>query len=204
EYLEDAKVALPLLERYFTKEKSYEHIKLLASLTFYNGALSYYRSNKYDSAIIFASKAFRIKNNYAKALLLIGKSKVRNGDIKEGYADIEASLFLDSTLSDGYTFLGNIHLMNEEFEKAEYFYRKAIRADSLYYEGWMNLGEFLGLKKKYPESEESFRKALLIDSMRIDGYDKLINIFTAKNQMDSVIKYLDKYQRITGVKLKSK
>ncbi|HAV92571.1 TPA: hypothetical protein DCW38_05250 [candidate division WOR-3 bacterium] len=204
EYLEDAKSALPLLEKYFSENKSFLGIENLASLTFYNSALTYYRTDKYDSAIFYASKAFEIRKNYAKALLLIGKAKVRGGDMKEGYSDIKAALAIDSTLTDGYTFLGNIHFINEEFEQAVYFYRKAVSVNPLYYEGWMNLGELLMAMKKQKESADCYREALSIDSMRIDAYDRLINIFTSTNKMDSVLKYMDIYQKKTGVNLKVK
>ncbi|MGE3063255.1 MAG: tetratricopeptide repeat protein [bacterium] len=204
EYLEDAKIALPILENHFKSFKNYDSIEDLAALTYYNSALSFYRTNKYDSAVILAEKAFSIKPNYAKAVLLIGKSKVRSGDLKQGYLDIERAVFADSTLSDGYTFMANMRLIEGKNDEAEELYRRAVKINPNYYEGWMNLGEFLGATKRGKESKDCYRSALLIDSSRIDAYDRLISIFTSEDRMDSVLKYMDKYQKITGINLRVK
>ncbi|MDD3803502.1 MAG: hypothetical protein PHW02_03825 [bacterium] len=202
EYLEDANAALPILQNHYTSRGNYEGIENLAALTYYNSALSFYRKDNYDSALILAREAFSVKQNYSKALLLMGKAMVRSGDLKQGYLEIERAVFMDSTLSDGYTFLANIKLIEGRNEDAEELYRKAVKVSESYYEGWMNLGEFLWATKRGKESLDCFRKALSIDSTRIDAYDRLINFFTAIDRMDSVMKYMDAYQRITGVNLR--
>jgi len=204
EYLEESKSTLPMLENYYAENGNFSGIEDLAALSYYNAALSLYKSDKYDSSKMLSEKALLAKPGYARALLLKGKSMVRSGDLKGGYSEIERAVFADSALTDGYAFMANIRLLDGKNDEAEELYRRAVKINPGYYEGWMNLGEFLGATKRVEESEDCYRRALFADPKRIDAYDRLINIFTAKDRMDSVLKYMDMYQKETGMNLRFK
>lgn len=204
EYLEDYKSGIDILNAYTESGGSIEMLQSISCLLYFNRGLQLYKKQVFDSAFHYAQKAIELKKDYAGAYMLAGKANVRMGNAEIAYQYIEKALLHDSLMIEGYIYKGNIDLFTGNYDKAEMSYRKALNVDADYYDGWMNLAMLKYQTKKIDEALKYFKEGIRIDSVRIDAYDYIINIYTDMGRTDSVFRYIDVYQRKTGIDLRVK
>ena len=89
---------------------------------------------------------------------------------------------------DNFIFSGNIDFDEENYEEAEYDYRKAFSLDSLNFDALYNLGNSLYKKKLYNEGEIMYKQALKIPTTKENkhkGLHGLGNIFMHKKEYEN-------------------
>ena len=89
---------------------------------------------------------------------------------------------------DNLIFSGNIDFDEENYEEAEYDYRKAFSLDSLNFDALYNLGNSLYKKKLYNEGKIMYNQALKIPTTKENkhkGFHGLGNIFMHKKEYEN-------------------
>ncbi len=90
---------------------------------------------------------------YGKALREAGQYKSAKSILMPLSNDSDVATMANTELSA-------VYLSEANFDKAETYARKGVKADEKNYRAWRNLGNALDAQEKYKEGEEAFRKAL--------------------------------------------
>ena len=82
--------------------------------------------------------------------------------------------------------LGNVALMNNEFESAKFFYQKAIADNPNDYLALNNLGELFGLIGIYDSALYFFNESLKVDSLNARTYNNRAELYEIVHQKKNI------------------
>lgn len=107
----------------------------------------------------FPGKGSREKWNEAAKISLLGIEQANKSDLQSAQASFEKAISIYDQDPVFYFNLGYIHKRMNQFDKAEYFYKKALSMDPVYGNAWISLGWLYNAQGKTEDSLDAYKKA---------------------------------------------
>jgi tetratricopeptide (TPR) repeat protein len=123
-------------------------------------AAKFYDDGDYANAIRLYMKAIADRDQRAETFYWLGMSFYRHGDIEEAMLAFERSYEKDSTDVAVMERLAAANLDLDNFQKAGYFCKKAIRTDTEYVEAYNTLGHVFFEEGELDSAENYYRHAV--------------------------------------------
>jgi tetratricopeptide (TPR) repeat protein len=165
------------LQKTITAKQTYTHMKkmIIITLMFLIGNSGFaqaedlgklmferadflYKTQKFDSALIFINKALKASPNTEEYLFKRALIKEKTKNIKGAIKDYKACIEINPK-PVYYNNIGVIYAIGNDFKEAVVWYEKAISTQEDYAQSWVNLGVAYYYLKKYDKACESMRKA---------------------------------------------
>ena len=109
--------------------------------------------------VLLPSPPFHPEKELVEAETILGEALIRQGNLKEAEKLLLSAAMQQNNWSRNYNLLGLIYEKQWKFDKAEYFYNKAVAADPEDPEGYANLATLYSARKMNEEAEKYFRLA---------------------------------------------
>ncbi len=117
-----------------------------------------YKTQKFDSALVFINKAIKATPNSEEYLFKRALIKEKTKDIKGAIKDYKACITI-SPKPIYYNNVGVIYAIGNEYKEAIKWYEKALAKQEDYAQSWVNIGVAYYYLKKYDKACESMKKA---------------------------------------------
>lgn len=126
-------------------------------------AIRLHKASEFRDAHVLYARLNEVLPDYAPPWNFRGLAEYQLGDMKAGIELIRKSLELAPNYPDAHSNLGNILLVAEEHEQAEFHLREAVRLAPDASPPRVALGLLLRAREAFPESEQEFHTALKLD-----------------------------------------
>ena len=117
-----------------------------------------YKTQKFDSALVFINKAIKASPNSEEYLFKRALIKEKTKDIKGAIKDYKACIAI-TPKAVYYNNIGVIYAIGSDYKEAVEWYEKALAKQENYAQSWVNIGVAYYYLKKYDKACESMKKA---------------------------------------------
>ena len=158
--------------------------------TLLNDGYNFFQLNKFSDALIYFKKAYKLNNDYAKSLFLLGITHAELNNLEEARKLLfKAALLEPNNYYIQYNTAKVFSDLNRDKDSIQY-HQKAVELSPNKYEGWLNFGLSYKKLQEYNLSLEYLKKALDINP---DCYECYINLgdifFELENYNEAINNY---------------
>lgn len=132
-------------------------------------------------AINSLTQAIALKNGEEKYHLLLADAHLRNGQVKESYADLQEVLTINPQNIDAYMKRGEIALFSRDYDRSIESIDKALELDDLNPKAYFMRGYVFLEKGDTTEAVRNLRKTIDLDNEYSSAYELLGLLFINRN-----------------------
>ncbi|OGL47915.1 MAG: hypothetical protein A3C43_02850 [Candidatus Schekmanbacteria bacterium RIFCSPHIGHO2_02_FULL_38_11] len=163
---------------------------------YFNLGTTYKKMGLLDEAVIEYEKALSLKpdDELIRRVLIkvIKQREVMNEEMKDPVKAKE----IKKKLSDSYYNLGAIQLMDNVYNKAEDFFKKALGYNNSNIMAKLNLGNVYYLKGEFDEAIKEFKEVVKTDPKFYKAYWNLGLVYKAKGDKVNALEVFKKYSKV--------
>jgi tetratricopeptide (TPR) repeat protein len=134
-----------------------------------------------NDAITSLTQAIALKSGEEKYHLLLADAHLRNGQVKESYADLQEVLTINPQNIDAYMKRGEIALFSRDYERSLESLDKAIEIDNINPRAYYMRGYVFLEKGDTTEAIRDLRKTIDLDNEYSSAYELLGLLFINRN-----------------------
>jgi tetratricopeptide (TPR) repeat protein len=156
----------------------------------------YFAMHDFDLAILDYSEALRIDKTLDEAYFARGMALARNGQIKEGIADMTIYIGKHPDSSVAYTKRGVRYLWQGDDKLAQADFERAIALDPANAEAHDDLGVILARQGDHRAALAHFEKTVSLDASYFKGYHNLAMVYYITGQDTKALDAIDKVLKL--------
>jgi tetratricopeptide (TPR) repeat protein len=142
-------------------------------LKYLNSGESYFKSGKYQDAVIQFRSALEIDRRFAEAHYQLGRAYVALRNPGSAYRELTESVTLDPSNSDAQLEFASLLLGRRQFDQAQSVAQKVLDARPGNVRALTILGEKHTLTQDFPKAIQEFQKVVALEPQRVENYAAL-------------------------------
>ncbi len=163
-------------------------------LKYLNSGESYFKSGKYQEAVIQFRSALEIDPRFAAAHYQLGRAYLALRDPGSAYREMIESVTVDPSNSDAQLEFASLLIGRRQFDQAQSVAQKVLDAQPGNVRARTILGEEHALTHDFPKAIEEFQKVVALEPQRVENYAALGAAYSAAGRFSEAE---DAYRKAT-------